>query len=386
MNFKVIFISCLSILTLLNSCIKSEGLEREADIISVSIEDEAYVLTTIHDDISKREVTIIIAGNTDKYKNGKITPKITVSKGATIFPASGETVELADYEHPYIVTAEDGGQKMYQIKVMSYQPLNQDFEEWDWKATNTRKPYEVPRDPMWDCGNSGIHILIKEGLAYPTRSSEDVRPGSNGHSSVLLETTEGNRNKISDLMDIPVFSGNMFRGKFVINMGDPLSSPNFGQPHPQYLGKPIALRAWYKYKAGSPYVSWEKVNGKKIVSLDENKKDELNLYAVLYKVTKDKKGDNFYLTGHNIKDFEQEIVVAHTPIRMPEQTEDEWHYYDVKFTHKEPLDFDKNNYKLAIILASSSEGANYMGAIGSRLQVDDLRVIFEYDKEAAEYK
>lgn len=383
MKIKLLFISTL---ILASSCIKQEGLGREADILSASIEEEGFIVSTIHDDIMKREVSLIMAGNINKYKNGKITPTIAVSKGATIHPQSGETVTLEDYKHTYVVTAEDGGQKAYELQVTQYPPLNQDFEKWELTKTNTNKPYEVPADPLWDCGNSGVYILIKEGQPYPTRSVKDPRPGSSGQYSVFLETTKGNSNKISDLMDIPVFSGNMFRGKFVITMSDPLSSPHFGQPHPEHLGKPIALRAWYKYKAGSPYVSWERQNGKKVITEDYNREDEFNLYAVLYKVSKDKKGDEFYLTGHNIKNFDQDIVVSYTPLKTPNEKEDEWHYYDVKFTHKEALDFEKNNYKLAIVLASSSEGANYMGAIGSRLQVDDLSVVFEFDKEAEEYK
>lgn len=386
MKCKVLSIAFLSIIILLSSCIKEEGPEREVDIISVSISDDRYVTSVV--DETTREVSIIITGDISDYEKAIITPEITVSKGATIKPESGESVTLQNYRKKYVVTSEDGTVKEYTLKVVPYQSLVQDFEGWNWAKENTKKPYETPADPLWDCGNSGIHILYPDDTPYPTRSDKDVRPGSKGTRSVLLVTTEGNRNDKLDLMDIPVFSGSMFRGIFKIMMSDPLSSPHFGQPHPKFLGKPVGLKAWYKYEVGSPYITWKYVNGKKVVEkLD--KKDEFNLYAVLYKVSKSAEGDNFYLTGHNIKNFNQDIIVAYTPLENPDEAKyplGQWNEYKVKFTHKEELDFDKNNYKLAVVLASSSEGADYKGAIGSKLWVDDLKVVFEHDTEANEYK
>lgn len=388
MNFKVIFISCLSIFTLATSCIKKEGADREADVMDVTLEEEGFIVSLIDNNLGKVEMTM--AGNAAKFANKEISPEIILSKGATIEPNSLEKITLDGLEHSYVVTSEAGEKKNYVFEVKNYKPIGQDFEEWYSTPSNSKKPYDQPIDKMWDSGNKGIHVVIKEGKPYPTRKVNEPRPGSKGFYSVLLETTEGNSNKVSDLLDIPVFSGNMFLGDFRTKMSDPQGSPHFGIKYPEYLGKPVGLNAWYKYKAGSPYVSWYRENGKgsKIITKDPERDDTFDLYAVLYKVTKDKKGDDFFLTGHDVFKFDQEAVVAYTPYDIPytDENADKWVEYKGKFTYKEELDFEKWNYKLAIVLASSSEGANYKGAIGSRLLVDDLRVVLELDDDAAEYK
>lgn len=382
MKLKSLFIT-LSALFFITSCIKDEGLEREADILSMTMDEEGFVTSIITDDIGNRTVEFVMAGNAEKYKNGIIAPKITVSKGATIQPASEEEIKLNEYTYSYIVTAEDGGQKHYTLIVKNYELPKQDFEKWREVPVPLKKPYMQLEDNMWDSGNKGIAIILKSSQQYPTRRSEagEIRPGSTGAYSVLLETTRGNTNNESDLMDIPVFSGNMFYGKFITTLSDPLSSPHFGQPHPQYLGKPLKLTAYYNYKVGSPYVSWEyDKNKKKKISEDPERQDTFDLYAVLYKVSKSEEGENYYLTGHNINKFDQNAVVAYTPYKVAfdkDKDQDKWIKYEADFKYKEALDYKKYNYKLAIVLASSSEGANYMGAVGSRLLVDDLEIVLD---------
>lgn len=383
MRFKVLFISFLSMLTLATSCIKEEGLDKEADILSMTIEDDGFITSIVNE--MTREVTIIMGGNIEKYKNGVIVPEIKTSPRSTVSPASFEPVTLNNYRHPYTVRAEDGGLKSYNLILSTYKPLIQDFEHWNLIYPGTGKEFWAPADPLWDCGNSGIRILYSENTPFPTRWINDGRPGSEGERSLFLETKYGKRNNELDIMDIPIFSGSMFRGLFETNMGDPLLSTKFGQPHPSYLGKPIALTAWYKYKAGSPYVSWEYNGKKKQVTEDSNKKDTFDLYAVLFKVSKNKEGANFYLSGKNINKFEIDEIVAYTPLENPGE-KSEWFEYTAKFTHKEELNYELYNYKLAVVLASSSQGANYMGAVGSTLIVDDLRVVFENDSDAHLFK
>lgn len=207
MKIKLLFISTL---ILASSCIKQEGLGREADILSASIEEEGFIVSTIHDDIMKREVSLIMAGNINKYKNGKITPTIAVSKGATIHPQSGETVTLEDYKHTYVVTAEDGGQKAYELQVTQYPPLNQDFEKWELTKTNTNKPYEVPADPLWDCGNSGVYILIKEGqLDYALNHQWSLESG------ITIDVKGmGVRNRVKYMYTSATMDDNTVRGYF----------------------------------------------------------------------------------------------------------------------------------------------------------------------------
>lgn len=388
MRMKSLALSCLC-LSFFTSCIKEEGPDREADITELTINEKEY-LTTLYNENS-RVISLIIADTTG-YFDKRIAPQIKVSKGAVILPASGDSIDLIkhrvnnttpseaieyEYIQHYTVTAQNGDTKMYTLKIVPYKSIVMDFEDWYQVKANANRIYDLPENNLWINANQGVAVLYRDNERFPTAPIEDPRPGSTGHYSVELKTVYGNENSF-DLMNIPIYAGNMFLGKFDFwaALTNPLKTTLFGQPHPKEAGKPLKLIAWYKYIPGTEYTTWEYVNGKKSVYTTSEIKDRPDLYAVLYKVPKGQEGQSVYLTGEDINSSERIVARA----RLEDYTEKrEWTRVSLDFAYTEELNYEESDYKLAIVLSSSFDGANYKGAIGSVLQVDDLRIVSEID-------
>lgn len=374
MNLKTVFLICISCPALLMSCIKSEGLDREADIESFLIEDN-NLLTTVYDEYRKK-ISVVLR-DTAGYRYKTITPIITTSKGAKVEPASGQKVTLNNYQHFFTVTAEDGGEKTYEVVIEPLDQLGQDFEQWDVANQGTNNEYYTPSSYMWVNANEGVRIVWNRKEEFPTSRSEEVRPGSTGKYSAKLSTKEGNTNTVSDQMDLPVLAGNMFRGEFVIGMAlkDPLKTTNFGQPYPDFLGQPLELKAWYKYKRGDSGFLTYKYNdkGKKERYIDETLEDYPEIYAILYKVPKGMEGVKTFLTASDIKTSDR--IVAKALMNHDDVKENEWVHFSSKFVYSEEMDYTQYDYKLTVVLSSSFDGAYYRGKIGSELLVDDLEII-----------
>lgn len=376
----LILIACGSLSMMLTSCLKSEGADREADILEFTIENDPNLLTTIIPN-DKKEISLIMS-TVEGYREATIVPNIVVSKGATVEPASGTPVKLNNYQHYFTVTAQDGGQNTYLVRVEPLDQLNQDFEQWDSADWGDRGSYFIPSNPMWVNANEGVKMVWKkERGEYPTSRSEDVREGAEGKYSAKLSTLKGSENSLNDLMDLPVLSGNMYRGTFnaLLALNDPLKTTKFGQPYPEFLGNPLRLKAWYKYTRGTDgFTTWKYVNGKKKVEVVQDIDDMPDIYAVLYKVPKGNEGINTFLTALDVKTSDKIVAMAQLDDVVSKEVLDsqmgEWNLLEMPFKYRETIDHSKYNYKLAIVLASSRDGANYKGAIGSVLLVDDIEV------------
>ncbi|WP_280671099.1 MULTISPECIES: PCMD domain-containing protein [unclassified Dysgonomonas] len=358
MKLKLLIASVCT-LFVVSSCIKDEPLNREADIVSFTfqnIAEEPY----IKDDAQRITVTLNDADIT------RLTPIIKVSEGATLSPASG--VEQ-DFSVPviYTVTSQDGEWvKKYTVVVSlkdSVPPVEMDtirYDFDDWLEINDGFVYPAINDDLWDSANPGI-ALAKIGNVdfYPTRPTTD---SYHGPYAALLETQRGGTfwNNL-----IPVFSGSLFRGTFNINISNFAKSAKFGQPHPKEKGKPVEFKGYYKYKVGSPFYD-ENDN------IVDGKIDECSIYAVLYKVAKSNAGKTEYLDGTNVMNSDKVIAKAELSDRSARSSYTE---FKLSFIYTEEPDYDAYDYKLAVVFASSRDGDQYRGAIGSTLIVDKVEVI-----------
>ena len=69
----------------------------------------------------------------------------------------------------------------------------------------------------------------------------------------------------------------------------------------------------------------------------------------------------------------------HTPVSIYLKVRDiypEWHHFSVDFEYKKTIDLNKlknGGYSLAIVISSSSDGANFLGAVGSTLWIDSFK-------------
>lgn len=351
-----LIIILLAILFITPSCSdkgNEDSLNREADIESFTFPSDIQVNITIIDD-----KIVAVVRNADMTS---LAPKIKVSEGATVVPASGVAQDFTK-EVKYTVTSEDKNyKKIYSVNVTlltdtipvtdSVIRFIYDFENW-WEAGASWK-YPALSDIMWQSANLGI-ATAKTGKVekYPTRSTDDAYSGS---SAALLETLEGGKFWGKD---IPIFSGSLFRGDFKLDMQNVLNSTRFGQIHPKESGKPKTFSGYYKYTPGETFTGG--IDGQV---------DEFSIFAVVFKVTKGEAGLGEFLNGSNVQTSEKVVATAILEDRTQKEN---YTHFSIPFTYKEELDYSLHDYKLAIVLASSKEGDSYKGAVGSKLIVDDI--------------
>ena len=380
---KIKYLSAIIAIILgVTSCIKDEPLNRETDIDDFRILDDSYVDKNI--DTETEEVFLYV---TDDINLEKVKTEIAISHGATISPASGSVQDFSKGPLTYRVVSEDGKySKNYLVTVIRLSTLDLKFDFENWQQTNmgyhnmqikTSEGYLVK---MWDSGNPGIAIVNK-GKEFPTRPSATSEAYS-GQYAAKLETSYGGV-KIGNIQ-IPIFSGSLFYGRFSLaeGIGEPRKCLHLGRLHPKKQGKPLTFTGYYKYKKGSPYVYLE--NGKE--KEDPNIDDAFSIYAVLFKVTKGE-SYNEYLNGITIMDSEKIVARADWKPETANQTDElvdkGFTRFTIPFEYKngEELDYDKYDYKLTIMFASSKDGNEYRGAIGSTLIVDDVEVICDKPEE-----
>ncbi len=182
----------------------------------------------------------------------------------------------------------------------------------------------------------------------------------------VLELKEGYKNSGVELISRPplgwkatfspqIIAGALYAGK--IEGGKMNQNPvRFGH---RWTTEPVKLSVYVKYKAGE----------KAIGNLQD--KDQGSISAVFYEVTNNKT----YLDKYTINNDSRIILKAYTTIS--EETEWKELSLDFKVINQElykDLDLKKKQYRLAIIFSSSARGDEYIGALGSRLCVDELTI------------
>lgn len=117
-----------------------------------------------------------------------------------------------------------------------------------------------------------------------------------------------------------------------------------------------------------------------------NRHDYGTIYAVLYENI-DEKGNAVLLYGDNVQTSKQIVALA-----LVGETHDdngkvaigntpEWHHFSVDFDYQsygktiDPVKLKNGGYSLAIVCSSSSDGANFLGAVRSTLWIDSFKLI-----------
>ena len=379
----------------LTSCIKDEAPNNECDIESAWIEGEEYAkhfyqTTEMRkDNISSTETNIIFLVrplflfplSTQIPVNFKITP------GATIEPANGSPQDFTKGPVVYTVTSEDGQWKRTYNVCIQEAPLPAQkfsFENVETQETGVRNQmhifYEMApaaeggsesaqRKYCWASGNAGAALLKTDSKPedLPTYQSPD---GIKGKCACLNTQSTGT---FGELFGKPIAAGNLFLGEFVIEhvMGDALKATQFGVPNPK---EPVRITGWYKYKRGEQFTD-------KDMKVHTDRKDEGSIYAVYYR-NQDDQGNKYMLDGHALEDLDklmdnpQVYKVARVTTLPPTDT---WTYWEMYFKGKDAPDelVQAQGFNLALVFSSSKDGAQFEGAIGSTLYLDEVEVSYE---------
>ena len=377
-------------LTTLSSCFKEEPLNAECDIeqayihadnkilLNLLFTNPSDTLVNVQSDQTNIEFTMRpFAALTKQAPIFRLTP------GATISPESGSLQDFSKGPVTYTVTSEDKKwSRTYQVSIKKGQTTIPNEIEFEFEDAYKDKGYYNWQEnwngnklDIWATGNSGFKMSNSSSKPeeYPTVMIED------GHRGKGVQLTTRRTSKIADMVHKPIAAGNLFIGQFDATdaLRDAMKATKFGHPF-SFSAKPAKLEGWYKYQAG------EKFTDKNMKELDRH--DYGTIYAVLYENI-DEKGNAVLLYGDNVQTSKQIVALA-----LVGETHDEngkvaigntpeWHHFSVDFDYQsygktiDPVKLKNGGYSLAIVCSSSSDGANFLGAVGSTLWIDSFKLI-----------
>ena len=383
MSFAVVVAISLVMTTLCTSCFGDEpdGCEADIEVVTLHVsspEDFFFQATDSMQVVFSTDsvVTFAVRGGADV---SALSPVLTLSPGATVEPASGSTHDFSQGPVIYTVTSEDGKwQRRYCVNVVPTMvtvtdTLKYDFEHYELE-TATQRYYmwhnTLPDGSLgndWATANAGYRISMSTAapMDYPTTP---LAQGYDGAAVCLMTRDTG---PFGHMANKRLAAGNMFLGTFDIRiaMSDHLHATRFGIP---FTDRPDRFTGYYTFEPG-PTV--QDFYGNPIVG----RTDSADVYAVFYR-NHDAAGNEVVLYGDNVLSSDLIVAVAELDYVAPTS---QWTAWDVKFEYREEVDeqlLANRGYSLAIVFSSSSAGGDFIGAIGSRLCVDKVRLICRHEE------
>ena len=372
------------LLAVLNtSCFGSEPDCCEADIekVTLHVDDPAdfFFQPTDSMQVVFSTDTIITFAVRNHVDVTSLAPEFKLSPGASVSPESGSTHDFSTGPVIYTVTSQDGKwQRHYRISVvptaiMVADTLRFDFEHYELDPASQR--YYIWHNVLpdgtlgndWSTANAGYRISMSSAQPeeYPTTP---LAAGFDGAGVCLRTCDTGPFGKMANKR---LAAGNLFLGTFDIRiaMSDHLHATRFGIP---FTNKPESFTGYYTYEPG-PTV--QDFYGNAIAG----RVDSADVYAVFYR-NHDANGNEVVLYGDNVLSSDLIVAVAELEYVAPTS---QWTPWDVKFKYREEVDeqlLANRGYSLAIVFSSSSAGGDFIGAIGSRLCVDKVRLICSHEE------
>lgn len=332
----------------LTSCIQDEPLCPEAEIESFTLPAEILFSDPVINQ-GQNTIQVLLNPNTDR---SALAPQITVNEYSTVSPASGETV---DFTEPvtYRVTAQDGiHTRDYQVQMIVMQDedvytslmKNFDFSYWEENstfhyATPVQKTNDGTTYSIFSTSNQGVALYQQFPVPeqYPTYAIAH----NDGYAAKMI--TKVGPGNILGLQYIPIVAGSLYTGTMnLLNaLRDPLTATQLGRSFNQI---PVRFTGKYKYKAGSGDYIGSDGNPKPGV------KDSCAIYAVFYRIDENLQ----VLDGTNVHSHPNIILQAMLPDRSS-TAGDDFQAFDIEFKrmNDEVIDFNKHEYKLAVVFSSS---------------------------------
>lgn len=389
-KFLAILVTMASGLSL-TSCFKDEPLNAECDIEQAYIhagdnldnwfEHPSDTLRDVQSD--ETAITFTVKGSVDLTK---LAPQFRITEGATITPESGSVQDFSKGPVTYVVTSQDKKwSRTYSVTVKKGMTELAGEHNFDFENAyvskgyyNWNEPWDGSKLTIWATGNAGYKMsnASTQKDKYPTVSIED------GYEGKGVKLTTCRTSPLADMVKKPIAAGNLFIGRFDATdaLNDAMKATKFGYAF-SFASKPIRLEGWYKYKAG------EKFTDKNMKELTD-RHDFGTIYAVLYD-NHDAQGKAIVLYGDNVQTSSQIVALAlvgdthddNGKVAIGDATQ--WTHFSVPFDYSsygktiDPVKLRNGGYSLAIVCSSSTNGADFMGAVGSTLWVDSFKIICE---------
>jgi hypothetical protein len=371
------------------SCIKDEAPNNECDIESAWVEGSDleklfYKPADMRkENISSTETSITFVVRSTAMMPTEIPVNFKITDKATVEPASGSLQDFTKGPVTYTVTSEDGQWKREYIVAFTEPILpkskfsyeNVDTLEGGYFVKNRyHQFYELDQDGekqrFWASGNPGFALSLFSGAGpkqFPTYMTEN---GFEDNGVRLKTMYAGDLGKG---MGKPIAAGNLYLGRFIVEYAamDPLKATEFGV---QWDRIPVRITGYYKYQPGPEFTNVA-------MEVIPDRIDEASIYAVFYNNI-DPNGNQYFLYGEDLADLDKIIEnpqvykVARVPSLPPT---DQWTRFEMFFEGRDVPDEMVANKKcnLAIVFSSSKSGAQFEGAIGSTLYIDEVEVSYE---------
>lgn len=378
MKFSELAVAVCVTTPLLASCIRTEPMNSECDILAVTLSGDVLNRQPL---IENDKVTLIVKNDIPLTA---LAPEFDLTTGATIDPPSG-TVRDFTFPQTYTVTSENGEwKKTYTVTVEKNNTINLNYN-FENVRTMTGMGGMCSYDVFYEVNASGqetwqwasanpAYVLTFQASTpntFPTYQSTD---GVNGACAVLVTRSTGSWGQ---RLGKPIAAGNLFMGKFDMEdaVNHPLEATHFGTP---FNNIPSQFSGFYKYEPGEVYCEPDEAG--RLVPIP-GVTDNFNLYAVFYET----EPGHEWLDGNNVLAMDNPFIIstAEIPDRHPSK---EWVEFSVPFKLRpgKSIDLEKlkaGKYNIAVVMGSSSEGDHFCGAIGSTLQVDELSIVCVADSE-----
>ena len=220
---------------------------------------------------------------------------------------------------------------------------------------------------VWGSGNAGFSLS-----AWDQPAEADPAIPIDGFDGKAVQLTTRSTGSLGKLVKMPIAAGNLFYGTFDLRnaLADALKATQFGHP---FNRKPLTVTGYYKYTPAKTVTD----RASKVL---EDVKDSAAIYAVFYR-NHDDSGQKVVLDGSNIKTSNLIVAMADMDYVAPKE---DWTEFEIKFKYLTDIDLDvleQNGYSLALVFSSSKQGDRFIGAIGSTLCIDKVRIICEKEKK-----
>jgi hypothetical protein len=341
------------------SCVKEDffGLSGFGNIKTLLVSNQAGNAVINNDSMTVR---VEIPGGVDL---SEITiQRLEVSSFAT---ADKEVGDLLDLNEPAFIriTAEDGSTHVWTIKsfVASANPQleNGNLNDWYQTASNYYEPGIDAASTIWGTGNQGTQLL--------NRLATTPFDLGAGNRAAKLETLDNG--PVPGALGFPISAGSIFTGFFNpdnIDPTDPQAAIEFGTP---FTGRPVKLRLKYRYQPGE---SNEDSEGNEL-----SYPDMLDIYALLeirLNGNTRRLATAWFRSSETIDDLTT-IEIDFTYGELDSSFPDYMKPADNVYVSPDSAAFALPTH-ITFVASSSFDGANFAGAVGSVLIVDDVEMIY----------
>ncbi|MGB5509762.1 PCMD domain-containing protein [Robiginitalea sp.] len=354
------FLYVLGLMLLTTSCVGEDffGLSGFGNIKDISVSNQASNAQITNDSLSVRvEIPAGVDLSTIKIE------KLELSSFASADKNVGDLLDL-NTPQSITVTAEDGS--TYQWKIASFvaaenpQLDNFDLNLWYKTSTDYFEPGADAASTIWGTGNPGTQILNKLATTPFDLGIDNL--------AAKMETLDNGR--LAGTFGAPISAGSIFTGVFNsdnIDPTNPEAAIEFGTP---FAGRPQKIRFKFSYVPGPEN------KDKSGTLLDYG--DACDIYALL-EVRAGGKTERLATawfrsdaTAAELSEKEIPFTYGELDSSFPDYTRPA----DEAYVSRDSANFVLPTH-ITFVASSSFDGANFAGAIGSVLIIDDVEMVYE---------